>query len=87
MMAHFDGNYTLEILVWATSFVPLQRTWGLGGTWHRAIADFSRLSEKASKKRRRGWGSSPPSTGQWFTVVRVDGKGGIRLERKPAFCD
>ena len=23
MMVHFDGNYTLEILVWATSFVPL----------------------------------------------------------------
>ena len=25
--AHFDGNYTLEILVWATSFVPLYGIW------------------------------------------------------------
>ena len=25
--AHFIGNYTLEILVWATSFLPLYGIW------------------------------------------------------------
>ena len=49
----------------------------------RAASSESRLfaiersenERKGSSERRRGWRASPQSTGQWYNLGRVDGKG------------
>ena len=60
-MEKFDGNYTLEILVWATSFVPLRMTLGLSeepGIERKPA--FTRLSVKGELRAETGMGFLTP---------------------------
>ena len=68
-------------------FCPISND--LGAVRHPGLSE-SRLFEIERKRQapsEDGDGVPHPNQqGQWFTLVRVDGKGGIRLERKPAFA-
>ena len=78
MMVHFDGNYTLEILVWATSLCHYKGPEGWEEPGIERKPSFTQLSVAKSRKRRSpsedGDGVPPPinrSNGSlWYMLTK-----------------